>query len=307
VASLEAAGYRVRIGRHALNSEEPSSATRQARLDDLTDFLTDDKVDAIMAFVGGYAAVQLVGSLDYGLVARSPKLLIGYSDLTAIQLAIFARVGVPSVYGPAALPQFGEAGGIEPYTFEAFERIVSGTTPPIPLARAEAMVTESLRWDIDDDRPRRAVRAPKPRTVRDGEVAGTLLAANLDTLLLLAGTPFLPAFDDIVLAVEVENTSTRGRVIRQLEQLRLIGCFDKIAGLIVGRLPPVVEIGTAELANELLSVTSERPIPVVVDLPFGHTDPIASLPIGGTVRVDARRTDPTVTITDTIVTLEDLG
>ena len=282
--------------------DEPSSATRRARLKDLHDFLRDDAVDAVMAFVGGYAAVQLVEDLDYAVVARHPKLLIGYSDLTALQLAILARTGVASVYGPAALPQFGEAGGVDPYTWEAFERIVSGATPPFLVAQTEAFITEYLEWDVADERPRSVEgQAPTPRTIREGEAAGTLIAGNLDTLLLLAGTGYLPPFDGVILALEVEETSTRGRVIRQLEQLKLIGCLDRIAGLIVGRLPPAVGMSEEMLASELLSVTNGRPIPIVMNLPFGHTDPIVSLPVGGSVRIDGHVTRPSVVITSAIV------
>jgi muramoyltetrapeptide carboxypeptidase len=281
--------------------DEASSATRQARLEDLHEFLRDDMIDAVMAFVGGYAAVQLIEDLDYELVTRHPKLLIGYSDLTALQLAIYAKTGTPSVYGPAALPQFGESGGVDPYTWATFKAIVSGTPAPLPVHGTEEFTFEHLEWDVADERPRSAERAPTLRTVREGEVHGTLIAANLDTLLLLAGTEYLPPFDGVILALEVENTSTRGRVIRQLQQLKLIGCLSRIAGLVIGRLPPAVGMNDEELVVELLRVTNRSPVPIVMNVPFGHTDPIASLPIGGGVRLSAVHGQPSMVITSVIV------
>ncbi|HEY8346718.1 MAG TPA: LD-carboxypeptidase [Symbiobacteriaceae bacterium] len=177
MAELERLGFRVRLGRHATAKHGHTAGTIADRVADLHEMFADPEVKGIITTIGGYNSNQLLDQLDYDLIAANPKVFMGYSDITALHMGIHVRAGLFTFLGPAVLPQFGEAGGLMPYIRQSFQRTVCTTSPVGELEPSPETVAETLRWDEEDDRPRRTTRNPGPRPLRSGVARGRWWAA----------------------------------------------------------------------------------------------------------------------------------
>jgi muramoyltetrapeptide carboxypeptidase len=288
VAELERRGFSVRVAPHATAARGHVAGTVAERLADLHALVADEAVTAIMSVIGGYNSNDVLEQLDYDLVAANPKIFVGYSDLTAVQTAIWQRVGLSTMYGPALLPQFGEYGGVHDYTWASFTRTLMEAEPAGELTPSPEWTAEVLLWDKEDDRSRVMRPNQGPRVVRVGSGEGWLAPTNLTTLLALAGTPFWPELAGAVLCIEADEEETAATVARRLRHLRQIGVFVRINALVVGRMPPAVGLAAADLDRLLLEATADTPFPIAVDFDFGHTDPMFVLPWGLRASLDAR-------------------
>ncbi|MCG7525365.1 LD-carboxypeptidase [Streptomyces sp. OfavH-34-F] len=279
VAHLEELGYRVRCGRNWLRDTGHTAGTAAERAADLHELYADDRVRAVMTSIGGYNANQLLDLLDYDLIRAHPKPLVGYSDTTALLVAIWQRTGTAVVLGPQLLPQWGEAGGSLEYTRRFFQRVLGSPEPLGPVPFPAEQVTEFLPWDEADDRPRTVLDAVPARALRAGRATGFLIGGNLETLLSLAGTPYWPELNGAILLLESTGTDP-GRLTAQFTQLRHTGALDRIAGLALGRFTDPEFDRSDTLAELIAGETAGFAGPVVGGLPFGHTDPMLSLPFG---------------------------
>jgi muramoyltetrapeptide carboxypeptidase len=288
VAELERRGFRVRVGEHARSKTGWTAGTPVDRVADLHAMFVDPEVRAIVCTIGGYNANQLLELLDYDLIAANPKLFVGFSDITALHGAIHARTGLATMLGPALLGQFGEDGGVHDYTWDAFERVAMHAAPAGVFRQPEHWYPERLWWDTQDDRPRRPEPAPPWRTVRDGSGEGPIVAGNVNTLLLLNGTPWSPSLDGALLCLEDDEEYGKPWMVeRQLFQLRHLGAFERVAAVAYGRIHPESGFESDEWIDEiLLRATAGTKIPVAAGLDFSHTDPLLTLPWGVRARLD---------------------
>jgi muramoyltetrapeptide carboxypeptidase len=289
VAELERRGFRVRVGEHARSKTGWTAGSPAGRVADLHAMFADLEVRAIVCTIGGYNANQLLELLDFGLITANPKLFVGYSDITVLHGAIHARTGLATLLGPALLPQLGELGGVHDYTWDAFERVAMRAEPAGVFRQPEHWYPETLWWDEQDDRPRTPEPAPPWRTVRAGTGEGPIVAGNVDTLLLLSGTPWWPSLDGALLCLEDDDEFGKPWLVeRQLFQLRQLGVFERAAGLAYGRIHPAAGFESETSIDEiLLRATAGTNLPVAVGLDFSHTDPLLTLPWGVRARLDA--------------------
>jgi muramoyltetrapeptide carboxypeptidase len=287
VAELERRGFRVRVGEHARTVTGWTAGAAADRVADLHAMFADPDVRAIVCTIGGFNANQLLELLDYELIARNPKLFVGFSDITALHGAIHARTGLATTIGPALLPQWGEYGGLHDYTWDGFERVTMHAEPAGVFRQPKHWYPERLWWDAADDRPRVPEPAPAWRTVRAGSGEGPIVAGNVNTLLLLVGTPWEPRLDGALLCLEDdEDYGKPWMVERQLFQLRQLGVFERAAGLAYGRIHPEAGFERAEWIDEiLLRATAGTTLPVAAGLDFSHTDPLLTLPWGVRARL----------------------
>lgn len=227
------------------------------RLDQLNDLLRRDDVDAILCARGGYGTLRLLPDIDYSAAAANPKLLVGYSDVTALQLALLARAGLPSLSGPMVAPDWSR---MDPYTEGLFWSLAGGEAP-VPINNPG----DDPLW-----------------TLKQGEVEGMLVGGNLTMIASLLGTPYLPDLTGALLFVEEVGESPY-RVDRLFAQLRLAGVLDQIGGLILGAFTGVrSEAGrpTLHLQEVIRHYASMVNGPVAGGLAYGHMRPKASLPVG---------------------------
>lgn len=238
----------------------------------------DDSVDAIISVIGGMTTAQILEHLPFEELAQHPKLVIGYSDTTTL-LSALACHGIPSIYGPALMPQFGEVGGPDPYTLNSLLKLLS----PYPVGiipESNEIITESLVWDLEDDRPRLRHPSQTRRVLRSGEANGWLFVANLGSLLSLAGTRWFPDLNGALLILEEDENECLDSLERMLTHLRMLGIFDRIHGLVFGRLPSSIGVEDVMLADLLLRATAGYAMPMAMGFEVGHVDPFHALPIG---------------------------
>ncbi len=287
LANLRAMGFDVRVAPHARTARGYTAGTIEQRVDDIHALFADPAVKAVIASVGGLNSNQLLEHLDYDLLASNPKILMGYSDVTALLLAVQRLTGLVTFLGPAVLPQFGEPGGLHAYTAHWFRRVLMEPGAPLELTPSHRSITEPVRWDVDDTRPRRGVRHRGPRTVVPGAAEGQVVAGNLSTLLVLACSRYWPELDGAILCIEEDESESPASIDRMVTQLRTMGVLARVAALLVGRFHPAVGFSRRDSLPALLKeATRGYHLPIGIDFDFGHTDPMFILPNGVRARVE---------------------
>ncbi len=250
------------------------------RLDDLHAMFRDPEVKAVFAIRGGYGASQLLDRIDYDLIRANPKIFLGYSDITALHLAIQKRAGLVTFHGPITLSRF------TPFTQTYFRKALFETEP---IGR----VTNPP--DTDPLRPAHTLR-----TVRPGTARGALFGGNLTLISTTMGTPYEIETAGRVLFLEDVDEEPYS-IDRMLTQLRLAGKLDAAAGLIFGEchdcqpreFKPSYEstLSVGEVVDDILG---RLRIPVLSGLTIGHTDDQLTLPLGVMSQLDATKGELTI-------------
>lgn len=283
---LEAMGFRVTFGRHAMKRGPFRSASIGERLQDFNEALSDPRVGMILASRGGFCVNQLLPFLDFSAIRKSRKIICGHSDITALVNAVWARAGLVAYLGPN-FSTLGMRRGAA-YALDSFARI---------LKRTETVSMDpSARWSDDrwqDDQDRRIfLRNPGPFAVRTGEARGTIVGGNLCTLNLLQGTPYMPKLDGAMLWLEDDALTGRWTATefdRNLESLLQQPGADRIRGLVIGRFQKASKMTRRHIEEIVRTKSALRTVPVVAGLDFGHTAPQGTIPIGGVAELRATR------------------
>lgn len=278
---LKRLGFHVLVGKHARKRDKYMAGSIEERLEDLHNMFSNPHVKAIVTTIGGTCSHQLLDELDYDLIRRNPKIFMGYSDITALHLAIYKKTGLVTFLGPAILPQFGECGGLLDYTNYYFhETLIAGNA--VQFQNSKQWIAEHLKWDEDDNRKRKTIHNSGMKVLKAGEGRGKIIAGNMGVLLLLAGTPYFPDLKGAILCVEDDENETPASIDRYFTHMRHLGVFDEIQALVIGRFHPKVGLGTEnEILKEIVFRTTRGyHFPVVYDVDFGHTDPMFILANG---------------------------
>jgi muramoyltetrapeptide carboxypeptidase len=232
------------------------AASDARRLADVHAAFADPDVDAVLALRGGYGCTRLLDRLDAALLRRHPKLLIGYSDLTALH-ALLDREGIASLHAPMPASDWGLPGSAAD-TDALFDRLARGWRRGEAIGRAEPHALS-----------------------RGGRARGRLIGGNLAVFTALLGTPFLPDCRGALLFLE-DISEEPYRVDRMLTQLRSAGVLDAVAGLVLGSFTGA-ETPEAVLADQLARFGP----PVLAGWPSGHGQPNRPLPLGLLAEMDA--------------------
>lgn len=302
INELELMGFKVKIGKSVGKKNGHLAGSVNDRLNDIHNMVSDPEVNAIMNTIGGFNSNQLIEELDYGLIKANPKIFIGYSDFTAVLLSIHKKADLVTFMGPAVLPQFGEYGGVFPYTYLQFEKVLMKREEICEIPPSDFWSSEFLSWDEEDIRPRKLVPNPGPSTIKAGIMEGQALSGNMGTMLLLAGTSFFPNVNGKILFLEDDDEESPGTIDRYLHHFRHLGVFDKIKGLVIGRFHPKVNLSESKsLAPIVLQATEGYNFPIVINADFGHTDPMMTIPNGIRVKVKASYNDIKITLKETSI------
>ncbi len=285
---LESLGFRAEFSPLALNIAGYYSASGKERAREINEAFADPDVSAILSLIGGYHCNQVLPYLDLDLIARSPKILCGYSDLTVLQMALWSKLKMISFYGPAGMTQFAEYPEPLSFTIDNFIKAISDTSSLGKLPSSSFYTDEFLNWFDKSDEIRARTLKPNsgPVILRRGQASGRLLGGCLSSLLHLAGTQFWPDLEGAILILEVAEGAelSRGESISlidmHLADLNNLGVFDKISGIAFGRLFNTPEEETQKIFNLLLEYTENQRLPVLANLDFGHTDPVLTIPLG---------------------------
>ena len=257
------------IGAHVGRRHGCLAGTDAERLADLNGMLRDPQVDAIFALRGGYGCQRLLPKVDYAAARRSPKIIAGYSDLTALQLALLRKAGLVTFSAPMPAVEF--ATGVDPFTEEDFWAALtsraSRRTLPIP--------TE-----------------PDPRILRPGVAEGRLVGGCLSLLASNLATPYLPTLKGTLLFLEDVHEEPH-RLDRMFIQLRNAGVLRQLAGLLLGQFTDQgphpgtpAHLPWSDLLGEVLA---DLRGPGLDGLPYGHVPRRWTVPLGLRARLDASR------------------
>jgi len=285
VGNLEKLGLKVQISPQARHRSGHTAGSPSERARDLMEAFEDPSVSGIMAVWGGYNSNDLLDLLDYSSINMHPKVFVGYSDITVLNTVLLEKASLVSFNGPAFVT-FTHTFLMEWEVREFVETLMGS-------GRRE--IRPSPRY-IDDPyyykHPEKEVKVvPNPGwcVFKQGRAQGTLIGGHLGTLLALAGTPYWPSFEGRLLFIEEdEEGGPAGNVARELRQLRQTGALDRVAGVLIGRLPSVTGVDLTALLGMLGEVFEDYSYPVVANMDFGHTNPIATLPVGIKAEIETR-------------------
>ncbi len=265
LANLSGQGYEVREGA-ALRRRLGYLAGEDAeRLSDLHWAFTDPQIDAVWCIRGGYGTTRLLPYLNFRLIAQHPKPFIGYSDITALHIAIGQRTGLVTFHAPGGSSDF------PPETLQHLRAVLVAPTTPYTLT-ANSQATD-----------------PAPLTIVGGKAQGPLLGGNLTLLAALAGTPFQPSFRGKIVFIE-EVGEEPYCIDRMLTQLLQATDLRKAAGIALGTFidcEPQTPEFSLSLAETLHLCLGQLNIPIAYGLPFGHMPTQSTLPCGIRAELDA--------------------
>ena len=259
VANVTSFGWLAVPGESVLERDGYLAGSDEHRLADLNHALRDDSIDAVWCIRGGYGAMRLLEGIDYEALARRPKAIIGYSDITALHAAVGRRCALVSYHGATArahLPERTRAS----------------------LARVLAEPWKQI-----------SVSEPSMTPLRRGTARGRLAGGNLALLAALAGTPFAPDLEGAILVLEDVNEAVY-RIDRMLTQLWLSGALRSVAGLAFGaftEIPDDPANAERPLTRVLEEFAARCGVPCVSGFPMGHVDDQDTFPLGAMASLNA--------------------
>ncbi|TYB62324.1 LD-carboxypeptidase [Nonomuraea sp. PA05] len=268
-------GLTLTYGHHVDERDAFDSSAIASRVADLHDAFADPGVAAIITVIGGYNSNELLPYLDWDLIRANPKILCGYSDISALQNAILARTGLVTYSGPH-WSTFGMRDHFE-QTLRWFTEVMFGSGP-VTLEPSQAW-SDDL-WFLDQDK-RELIPNEGWWRLRPGTAEGRIVGGNLATLSALRGTPYMPSLDGAILVLEDDFESHAATFARNLTSLLQLPDAAGVRGLAIGRFQPASRV-TRPLLEQIVSTQPVlREVPVLANLDVGHTSPLATVPIGG--------------------------
>lgn len=245
------------------------------RAADVHAMFSDPEVKGVFAIRGGYGSGQILRDLNYDLIRRNPKIFIGYSDITAMHLAIHRKAGLVTFHGPVPMSRF------TPYTQAVYKRALFEAKPLGSLTNPP---------DSNTLRPEHTLR-----TVRPGKARGRLMGGNLTLIATTMGTPYEIQTEGRILFIEDVGEQPYS-IDRMLTQLRLAGKLEQAAGIVFGECADCRRSDykpsfdqTFTLGEVVDNILGGLKIPVLAGLTIGHTDDQLTLPEGVMATLDADR------------------
>ncbi len=274
IETVESLGFKVKAGAHVFDRDGYLAGSDAARAADLNEMFADDGVDAIWCVRGGYGAMRLLPALDYALIQRKPKALIGFSDITTLHMAIHRHAGLVTFHGPVAWRAF------TPYTLGELRRALWSADTPARLGAPPPF--EQRAGQVDwENRVTRLV---------PGKARGRLLGGNLCLMAHLCGTPYFPDLHGAILFLE-DVEEPYYRIDRFLTQLWLSGGLAGVAGVAFGKFtncePSPFFLQNRPLEEILAERFRALGVPTVSGLMIGHVEDQTTLPVGCLAELDA--------------------
>ena len=272
--SVEALGLRVKIGAHVLDRHGYFAGRDEHRAADLNAMFRDPDVHAVLCVRGGWGSARLLPLVDFEAVAARPKILVGYSDITALLLAVHAKTGLVTFHGPNALGRWDE------YSVDYLRRL---------LLHGEVLTFENLRKT--SDRNVLTQTEHRVQTITPGQARGRLLGGNLTVLTTIIGSDYLPAWDGAIFFCEDVDEGFY-RLDRMFTQMKLAGILSRIRGFIFGTCAecgPGQGFGGLTLEEILADHIKPLGVPAWTGAMIGHQTPQWTLPVGLEVEIDATR------------------
>lgn len=268
-------GLKLSFGKHIEENDEFLSSSIESRIEDIHSAFRDKNVKAIITVIGGFNSNQLLKYLDWDLIKNNPKIFCGYSDITALNNAIYAKTGLISYSGPH-YSTFGQEKYFD-YTLDYFKKCIISNDP--------FEIIPSTQWSDDEwyknQQERNLIDNNGFLAINSGRANGTIIGANIGTLNLLQGAEYFPSLENSILFIEDDDESLPHTFDRDLQSLIHLPDFKGVEGVVIGRFQKASKM-TNELLIKIIKTKKELDnIPVIANVDFGHTDPKITFPIGG--------------------------
>jgi muramoyltetrapeptide carboxypeptidase len=266
-------GLKYRFGSNVIKGTGYKTRTIDERVNDIHEMFVDKDIKAVFCIRGGYGSPQLLNHLDYDLIRSNPKIFLGYSDITAMHIAIGKHSNLVTFHGPVMLSSFTK------FTYDYFYKALFDTNPIGIIKNSES---------------KGFIRETFPvRTIKSGKAQGRLTGGNLSLIAATMGTPYEIETEGRILCIE-DVDEEPFRIDRMLTQLDLAGKLKSAAGIVFGRctgcdgnkLEPS-KVWDYSLGEVLDSIFGKYNIPSFYGLNFGHTSEQATLPFGCLAEIDS--------------------
>ncbi|MGM0421580.1 MAG: S66 peptidase family protein [Pseudomonadota bacterium] len=272
---IEGAGFSFYVHPQTAKRDHQQAGSAKERAGALCDTFADPKIKAIILTAGGDRALHILDYLDYDLIRQNPKIIVGYSDATAVLSALHSRTGLVCLHG-GDISKYSKSP--PPHVWNSFRSISTGDLYSYPME--------------------------KTKILREGAATGVLYGGNLCLLSNLWGTKYAPDLSGKILFFEDEKESL-WNIDRMLLYARRVGRLDDCAGILIGGFSECSDktnaagVGFGHTLEDLvLEHTEGLDIPVVSKAPFGHLDLLHTIPIGGTASLTARNDRTTLLLTE---------
>lgn len=285
VRFLEQKGFKVTngilTGKNCQNQLSGSVQERSAEINQLF-----DQADIVLTSIGGYNSNSVLPYLDYEKYKNSNSIFISYSDTTAIALALYAKTNKIAFMSQSLICNYGEFPPFNELSYNSLNNILfNEESRDISYKKSTYWTDERSNWEI----------FVKPKIIKEnewyiykyGRAKGILIGGNLDTIIGIIGTPYMPKIDENTILLLEETFSDFGRLYRNFTTLALHGVFDKISGLIISKIEYLET--RDDIIWLLKNFVDKRDIPILLDFDCGHTHPSYLVPIGGEVSLILER------------------
>jgi muramoyltetrapeptide carboxypeptidase len=283
-------GFKVRTQNNLFRKKGFLGGSDDERASELMAGFKDPEVKAIFPGTGGYGTTRIVDKLDYDVIRRNPKILVGFSDITGLHVAINQKTGLVTFHSPNPEWGLGVDKDLSPFAGKWFWRAILAKNYPETEANAGYTIFTrrgSGSKSVDD---KIFEEVPKPVTIRDGKSRGRLIGGNLSVVHAMMGSPYEIQTDGKILFLEDVGEAPY-RVDRMLNTLRLAGKFDHVAGVILGQYSARKEEpkwdDDESIDDVLKDYFCKLKVPVVAHFPLGHVRYNATLPVGAMAKLDA--------------------
>lgn len=268
--TLNRIGLNSVLGQHALKRRGYLAGADVARAADLNHMFADPRIDAVLALRGGWGCNRILPLLNYDIIRSNPKILMGYSDITSLLIALYARAGLVSFHGPVGISTWNDV------TVDYVRRVLfegESVTMTNPRHVGPPRVQQQYRTD----------------TITPGKARGRLIGGNLSVLVSMIGSQYLPDWDDVILFLE-DTDEDIYRIDRMLTQLSMADVLPRLAGVVFGKCT------NCEAENRARSLTLAevfedhfKPlgIPCWYGAMIGHISDKFTVPVGVLAEIDA--------------------
>jgi muramoyltetrapeptide carboxypeptidase len=272
--TMEALGLKVRVGPHVLARYGNMAGPDADRAADVNAMLRDPAVRGLVCIRGGWGGARILPLLDYGALRADPKVLLGYSDITALHMAVHAMTGLVTFHGPVGISKWNA------FNVDWLKRVVFD---------GEAVTFENDKsFDVEETLVQRENRI---RTLTPGTARGRLVGGNLSVFATIIGSPYVPDLSNRILFLE-DTKEAPYRIDRMITQLQLAGLLSRVRAFIWGtcsQCDPGEGFGSLTIEDVLHDHITPLGVPAWYGAMIGHVEKQFTLPIGVEVEVDAER------------------
>jgi len=272
--SLEALGLNVKIGKHVLARHGYLAGNDKDRAEDINEFFSDSSIKAVLPIRGGWGSSRVLPHLDYDAIRRNPKVMVGYSDITALHLAMQAKTGLVTFHGPNGMGRW------DAWSLDYFKRL---------LFDGEAVTMQNPT--MLSERNALAQTENRVQTITPGTARGRVLGGNLTVLTTVLGSAYVPSFDGAILFVEDVGEDFY-RIDRMFTQLKLAGILDRVRGFVFGtcaECSPGEGFGSLTLEEIFADHIKPLNIPAWFGAMIGHQMPQWTIPVGVEAEIDSAK------------------